>query len=120
MTEFLSALGQHPFLQNALIAGLLAGVACGVIGTFVVVKRIGFLAGGIAHSVLAGMGAALFFGFSPTLGAMAAAIISAMLIGLITRFVGEQEDTLIAALWAVGMPSEYCLFQKPPVITPNL
>jgi zinc transport system permease protein len=114
MTEFLSALSQHPFLQNALIAGLLAGVACGVIGSFVVVKRIGFLAGGIAHSVLAGMGAALFLGFSPTLGAMVAAIISAMLIGLITRFVGEQEDTLIAALWAVGMAIGILFISKTP------
>jgi len=114
MTEFLNALGQHAFLQNALIAGLLAGLACGVIGSFVVVKRIGFLAGGIAHSVLAGMGAALFFGFSPTLGAMVAAIISAVLIGLITRFAGEQEDTLIAALWAVGMAIGILFISKAP------
>lgn len=114
MTEFFSALSQHGFLQNALIAGLLASIGCGVMGSFVVVKRIGFLAGGIAHSVLAGMGAALFFGFSPTLGAMIAAIVSALLIGLITRYAGEQEDTLIAALWAVGMAIGILFIAKTP------
>ncbi|HPY39950.1 MAG TPA: metal ABC transporter permease, partial [Thiolinea sp.] len=54
MTEFFNALVSQPFLQMSLLAGLLASLGCGVIGTFVVVKRITFLAGGIAHSVLAG------------------------------------------------------------------
>ena len=61
MTEFASALATHGFLQAALLAGLLASVGCGIAGTYVVVKRIGFLAGGIAHAVLGGMGAALYF-----------------------------------------------------------
>lgn len=56
MTEFISALAEQSFLQMSLLAGLLASLGCGVMGTFVVVKRITFLAGGIAHSVLAGMG----------------------------------------------------------------
>lgn len=114
MTEFFNALSQHGFLQNALLSGLLAGIGCGVMGSFVVVKRIGFLAGGIAHSVLAGMGAALFFGFSPTLGAVIAAIVSALVIGLISRHAGEQEDTLIAAIWAVGMAIGILFISKTP------
>lgn len=56
---FFEALAQHAFLQNAFVAGLLASVACGVVGTYVVVKRIGYLAGGISHAVLGGMGVAL-------------------------------------------------------------
>ena len=60
-------------MQHALLACILASVGCGVIGTYVVVKRIGFLAGGIAHSVLAGMGIAYFMGSSPLLGATLAA-----------------------------------------------
>mgnify|MGYP001131824529 CR=1 FL=1 len=79
MTEFLQALSQHAFLQTALLAGLLAALGCGVVGTFVVVKRITFLAGGIAHSVLGGMGAALYFGLDPLGGALAAALVSALL-----------------------------------------
>lgn len=114
MAEFFNALMQHAFLQNALIAGLLAGITCGVVGSFVVVKRIGFLAGGIAHTVLGGMGAALFFGFNPTGGALIAAIIAALLIGLATLHSREREDTLIAALWATGMAVGILFIAKTP------
>lgn len=114
MAEFLHALMQHAFLQNALMAGLLAGITCGVVGSFVVVKRIGFLAGGIAHTVLGGMGAALFFGFNPTGGALVAAILAALLIGLATLHSREREDTLIAALWATGMAVGILFITKTP------
>lgn len=103
MSEFLTALSEESFLQAAVLAGLLASLGCGLIGTFVVVKRITFIAGGIAHSVLAGMGAAAYFGFDPLLGALMAAIVSALLIGWIRLYWKEQEDTLIGALWAIGM-----------------
>jgi zinc transport system permease protein len=103
VTEFFSALASHGFLQSALAAGLLASVGCGIMGTYVVVKRIGFLAGGIAHTVLGGMGAALYYGHDPMLGALLAAVASALVIGWITLRFREHEDTLISALWAVGM-----------------
>ena len=101
--EFLTALVEHDFLRTALLAGLLASIGCGVIGPYVVVKRIGFMAGGIAHSVLGGMGAALYYGFHPILGALGAAIVAAMLIGWVKLNWHAQEDTLIGALWAIGM-----------------
>ena len=100
---FLDALANHAFLQRALFAGLLASVGCGMIGTFVVVKRISFLAGGIAHAVLGGMGMAHFLGQDPLLGALAASIVAALLIGWVNLKWREREDTLIGALWAVGM-----------------
>lgn len=103
MIEMLDALSQYSYLRHALIGGLLASLGCGVIGSYVVVKRIGFLAGGIAHSVLGGMGAALYFGFDPTLAAFITAIAAALIIGVITLHSREREDTLIAALWAAGM-----------------
>lgn len=103
MAEFFSALVEHRFLQIALLAGLLASVGCGVMGTFVVVKRIAFLAGGIAHTVLAGMGAAVYFEWDPMLGALCSALVAALLIGLIRLHWRTQEDTLIGALWAIGM-----------------
>lgn len=103
MNEFLTELGQQAFLQMALIAGLLASLGCSLIGPFVVVKRISFLAGGIAHSVLGGVGAAIYFGFDPFVGALAAAVISALLIGWVRLHWRTQEDTLIGALWAIGM-----------------
>jgi zinc transport system permease protein len=103
MNAFLVALVSHTFLQNALIGGILASVACGVIGTYVVVKRISFLAGGIAHTVLGGMGIAYFFGTSPIGGALVAAVVAALLIGWVSLRWRQNEDTIIAALWAIGM-----------------
>jgi len=100
---FLQALASHSFMQNALIAGILASLACGVMGTYVVVKRIGFLAGGVAHAVLGGMGIAYFYGVSPIGGALAAAVVAALLIGWVSLRWRQSEDTIIAALWAIGM-----------------
>lgn len=114
MSDFLAALGQHAFLQTALLAGFLASIGCGVIGTFVVVKRIAFMAGGIAHSVLGGMGAALYYGFDPLLGALLAAIFSALLIGGVRLLWKTQEDTLIGALWAIGMAIGILFIAKTP------
>lgn len=101
--EFLAALYEYRFLQMAAAACLLASIGCGIMGTFVVVKRISALAGGIAHAVLAGMGIAYFFNTSPILGAIVAALISALLIGLIKLRWKQDEEILIAAFWSVGM-----------------
>jgi zinc transport system permease protein len=108
--DFLDALPRFAFLQHALLAGVLAGVACGVVGSFVVVRRITSIAGAIAHCVLAGLGAARWLQVvhgqawaSPMLGAVAAALTAALLIGVISLRAKEREDTLIGALWAVGM-----------------
>lgn len=103
MTEFFGALAAHSFLQHALLAGLLASIGCGVIGAFVVVRRISFLAGGIAHAVLAGMGIVYFFGGAPLYGALPAAVIAALVIALINRRFKQYEDTLVAALWSLGI-----------------
>ncbi len=114
MNEFFTALTQHGFLQSAVVAGLLASIGCGVMGTYVVVKRIAFLAGGIAHSVLGGMGAAVYYGFDPLAGALIAAIISALLIGSVRLQWQAQEDTLIGALWAIGMAVGILFIAKTP------
>lgn len=103
MTLFYEALIEHRFLQYALAAGLLASVGCGVIGTCVVVKRISFLAGSIAHAVLGGLGVAHFFGLSAYGGALVAALAAAMAVGWLHLRRGEDEDVLIAAVWSVGM-----------------
>lgn len=114
MHGFFSALMQHGFLQMAVAAALLASIGCGVMGTYVVVKRIAFLAGGIAHSVLGGMGAALYFGFEPLHGALPAAVGAALLIGWVRLHWRAQEDTLISALWAIGMAIGVLFIAKAP------
>lgn len=112
--EFFQALSNYGFLQNALFAGLLASVSCGVMGTYVVVKRISFIAGGIAHSVLGGMGIAYFFQGNPIFGAIVAAIVSALIIGWINLRQEEHADTIIAAIWAIGMAIGVIFISKTP------
>ncbi|MBK1694477.1 hypothetical protein CKO09_06950 [Chromatium weissei] len=120
MSEFIFALLDNRFLQIALLAGLLASIGCGVMGTFVVVKRIAFMAGGIAHSVLGGMGAALYYHFDPLLGALFAAIVAALFIGTVRLQWKAQEDTLIGALWAIGMAIGILFIAKTPGYTTDL
>ena len=114
MDSFFSALMAQPFLQFALAAGLLASIGCGVVGTYVVVKRIAFIAGGIAHSALGGMGMAVYYGFDPLAGALLGAIVSAWIIGWIRLYLKAQEDTLIGALWAIGMAVGILFIAKTP------
>lgn len=121
MHQFLADLVQFQFLQHALIAGLLASFACGVIGTFVVVRRISYMAGGISHTVLGGIGAALYLqsaynweGLNPLYGAVVAALISALLIGMVSLRAKQREDTVIGALWAVGMALGILFISRTP------
>lgn len=120
MHEFATALADQSFLRTALLAGLLASIGCGVIGTYVVVKRIAFLAGGISHSVLGGMGAALYYGFDPLLGALIAALVSALIIGTVRLAWQAQEDTLIGAIWAIGMAVGILYIAKTPGYSADL
>jgi zinc transport system permease protein len=120
MGEFFEALLAHGFLQNAVLAGILASVACGIVGTYVVVKRIGFLAGGIAHAVLGGMGVAYYYGRDPVSGALAAALIAAVVIGWIHLRWNQQEDTLIGAIWATGMAIGIIFISRTPGYTADL
>ena len=108
--EFLHAVASHAFMRNAVIAGVLASVACGVIGTYVVTRRITLIAGSLAHAVLGGMGAAYYLravhgwnGLHPLHGAVVAALLGAVIISFVRTHGREREDTVISALWAIGM-----------------
>lgn len=108
--EFFEALQNNPLLLSAVLAGLAASVVAGIIGSYVVVKRIVFISGSISHSVLSGIGLCLWLErskgllwASPLYGALAAGILSALVIGWIHLFYREREDSVIAALWSVGM-----------------
>ena len=112
MIDFLHTLlnPDLPFLRNALIAGLLASIAFGMVGTYVVTRRITYIAGAIAHCILGGIGIALYIKYkvglewvNPMGGALCAAIFAALLLGLVSQYAHEREDTLIGALWTVGM-----------------
>jgi zinc transport system permease protein len=121
LPEFLTDLQQYSFLQNALLTGILASVACGVIGTYVVVRRISYIADGIAHTVLGGMGAALYLNrvyhwhsVIPLHGALVSALIAAAIIGLVSLRAKQREDTVISALWAIGMAVGIIFISRTP------
>ncbi len=94
---------QFEFIRNALWAGILVSVACGIIGTFVVVNRIVFISGGIAHAAYGGIGLSYFFRFHPIWGAIAFALSSALLMGWTERKTQQRTDTIIGVMWAMGM-----------------
>lgn len=94
---------QFDFMRNALLAGVLVSISCGIIGTLVVVNRIVFISGGIAHAAYGGIGISYFFKFSPVLGAILFSIFSAMGMGMLQRRLRERADTLIGVMWAMGM-----------------
>jgi zinc transport system permease protein len=103
MSEILKVFLEHKFMQNAVLAGVLASVAFGLTGTFVYIKRIAGISGGIAHAILGGVGIAYYLQISPFFGAFAFAILSAFALGLVKLKARAHEDTMIAALWSIGM-----------------
>jgi zinc transport system permease protein len=111
---------QYEFMRNALAAGLLAAVACGIVGVYVVVKRIVFISGGIAHTSFGGIGLGYFLGINPIIGALFFALGSGLAIGLVTRRTRLPEDTAIGVLWAMGMAFGVILIGLTPGYAPDL
>jgi len=108
--SLLTDIATYPFLGFAFLTGILASIACGIIGSFVVVKRISTIAGAIAHCTLGGMGLVYYLKHqhgidfvSPIYGALIAALFAAVIIGVFTIYGKQREDTLLSALWSVGM-----------------
>ncbi len=105
---------QFDFMQNALLAGLLTSVICGVIGTLVVVNRIVFLSGGIAHAAYGGIGLAFFCGWPYLLGMLGFALGAAVIMALVTLKMKHRADTIIGVVWAVGMATGIILLDLTP------
>jgi zinc transport system permease protein len=102
MTEIIEAL-QFTFMRNALMAGILVSIACGIVGTFVVVKRIVFISGGIAHAAYGGIGLGYYLQVNPVLGAIIFSVASALGMGAVQRKTRQRVDTIIGVMWAIGM-----------------
>lgn len=125
--SFLEAFFSHWLLVTSLLAGILSSILSGMMGSYVVVKRIVFIAGSISHSVLGGIGLAVFlqrvYGWSfatPFLGALVAGIFSALLIGWIRLKFRQREDSVIAALWSCGMAAGVLFLAITPGYTVEL
>jgi zinc transport system permease protein len=93
----------YSFVQNALLAGLLVSISCGIVGALVVVNRMTFIAGGIAHGVYGGLGLAIFLGVSPLFGALAFALALSLVLAYLTYQNRRRTDAMIGAIWAFGM-----------------
>jgi len=111
---------QYEFMRNALMAGLLAAVACGIVGVYVVVKRIVFISGGIAHASFGGIGLGYFLGINPIIGALFFSLASGLAIGGITRKSRLPADTAIGILWALGMALGVVFIALTPGYAPDL
>lgn len=123
MSGYLAALldPAMPFVRNALLAGLLSAVLFGVLGSIVTVKRIAGLAGAISHAVLGGIGMAMYLaasgiapGLPPIAGALAFAVAAALIIGIVSLRAKQREDTVINAVWAIGMSVGVLFIAKTP------
>jgi len=111
---------QYQFIQNAILAGLLSAVACGVIGSFVVVKRMVSISGGIAHASFGGIGLGYLLGFNPITGAMTFALGSAVIMGTVSKKTKLSADTSIGVLWATGMALGVIFISLAPGYAPDL
>lgn len=110
----------YTFFRNALLGSLFASIACGIIGTYVVTKRLVFISGGITHASFGGLGIGFYFGFAPILSAMAFSILSAFGIQWLSQKQGVREDSAIAVFWSLGMAVGIMLTFLAPGYSPNL
>jgi zinc transport system permease protein len=108
------------FFQNAIIAGLLAAVACGIVGSFVVVRRMVTTSGGISHAAFGGIGLGYLLGIDPLLGAIVFTIGAAILIWYLNIREFQETDTITGAIWAVGMALGIVFIALTPGYAPDL
>lgn len=103
MTEFIQAVFTYKFLGYTALAAVLAGISCGIIGTYIVSRKLVFMSGGITHASFGGIGLAYFLQMNPILGGMVFAVLSALGIELFSRKGKISEDTATGVLWGLGM-----------------
>ncbi len=118
--EFFREIFQYQFLANALIASVLSGIVCGLVGTYVVCRRLVFLSGGITHSSFGGIGIAYYLGLNPIVGALAFAVLSALGIEWAADRGRMREDSAIGIFWSVGMATGIIFIYMTPGYAPNL
>lgn len=109
-----------PFFQRALAAGMLAALASGVMGTYVVVKEASAVSGGMAHAAFGGLGLGYLLGFSPMAGAAGFALLSGLGVGLAHRRLHQGLDTLVMMMWSVGMAVGILCVAAVPGYAPDL
>jgi zinc transport system permease protein len=111
---------QYTFFQNALIGSFFTCIACGIVGSYIVARRLVFISGGITHASFGGLGLGFFLGINPILSALVFSIASAFGVEWLSRKQGIREDSAIAVFWALGMAlGVICIFLAPGY-SPNI
>lgn len=116
----MSEMLQYDFMRQAFMVGLLVSIACGVVGTYVVVKRIVFISGGISHTAYGGVGLGYLLGIPPMVGATVFTVGAALAMGEVSQRVKQREDTIIGMMWAVGMALGVIFVRLSPGYTGDL
>ena len=111
---------QYEFMRNALIAAVLVNIACGIVGTYVVIKKIVFLSGGISHAAFGGIGLGYLLGVNPIITAVPFSLLSALAIGFMSKRSKLSEDTAIGIIWAAGMALGIIFINLTPGYAPDL
>ncbi|MFO8022021.1 MAG: metal ABC transporter permease [Perlabentimonas sp.] len=120
MIESVSTFFQHQFVINAFLAAILISVAAGIVGSYIVARRLVFLSGGITHASFGGIGIAYFLGLNPIAGAAVFAVFSAFGVEALSQKMAVREDSAIGILWSVGMAIGIFFIYLTPGYTPNL
>ena len=110
----------YAFFRNAILGSLFASIACGIIGTYVVSRRLVFISGGITHASFGGLGIGFYFGLNPIFSAMLFSVFSAFGIKWLSDKQGVREDSAIAVFWSLGMALGIILTFLTPGYAPNL
>lgn len=125
--DFFDAVRTVPLIRYALLAGIVSSLTFGVVGSLVVVRQIGYVASAIAHSILGGIGASVYYSrvhdlpwLTPMVGAIVAGLLSVAVIGWVTIRFKEREDTIIGAIWATGMATGLLFLHYAPGKSVNL
>lgn len=125
--EFIDAVRNVPLIRYALLAGVVSSLIFGVVGSLVVTRQIAYVAAAIAHSILGGIGASVYYSriydlpwLTPMVGAIAAGLLSVALIGWVTLRFKEREDTIIGAIWSAGMAAGLLFLHYSPGKAVNL
>ncbi|MGB3340320.1 MAG: metal ABC transporter permease [bacterium] len=110
----------YEFMRNALFAAILVSIACGIVGAFIVIKKIVFISGGITHAAFGGIGLGYLLNINPVLTAIPFSLLSALAIGILSKKTQISEDSAIGILWSVGMALGILFISLTPGYAPDL
>lgn len=118
--DFIQGIFEYRFLSNALLAAIFSGIACGMVGTYIVARRMVFLSGGITHASFGGIGIAYYLGLNPIFGALVFAVLSSLGIEWFGNRGKIREDSAIGMVWSFGMAVGVIFIYLTPGYAPNL